>query len=302
MKATAEEEIDHYVVLGLPSGEEGETLTLEDIKKAYKAKSLLCHPDKRPDDRDAANAEFLRLRSSFDILCDDQARRAFDALLRVKRERERERLRRGSDRDSKKRRLEERERRAAEEAEEDPEERRRREVEAASAKLREEVARIRAMHAGRRGAATAASTPPPPAAAAAAASAGVGLDGERTLKVSWEKGGEDYGPARLREIFGRFGEVVDVLMRSKGTKKMRSAFVVMASKDAMVAATKSMSGSLLNPLLVLPLHPMAADNSHSSSVKETEQKPLPTENLVGARYQAFEDNILKKLLQKVCNT
>jgi DnaJ family protein C protein 17 len=35
-------------VLGLPSGEEGAALSVKQIKKAYRAQSLLRHPDKRP--------------------------------------------------------------------------------------------------------------------------------------------------------------------------------------------------------------------------------------------------------------
>ncbi|XP_024156192.1 dnaJ homolog subfamily C member 17-like [Rosa chinensis] len=78
-------QVDHYKVLGLPSGEEGTKLTQIEISKAYRAKALDLHPDKRPEDPHA-NANFQRLKSSYDILKDRNARKLFDASLRAKRE------------------------------------------------------------------------------------------------------------------------------------------------------------------------------------------------------------------------
>ncbi|KAI3898824.1 hypothetical protein MKW92_023387 [Papaver armeniacum] len=74
-------EIDHYAVLGLPSGEEGAKLTQADIKKAYRTKALELHPDKCPDDPNA-NTNFQKLQSSYDILRDEMERKHFDDLLR----------------------------------------------------------------------------------------------------------------------------------------------------------------------------------------------------------------------------
>ncbi|XP_027366498.1 dnaJ homolog subfamily C member 17 [Abrus precatorius] len=278
-------EIDHYTVLGLPSGEEGANLTEKDINKAYKSKALELHPDKRPDDPNAAS-NFQQLRTSYDILKDPKARKLFDDLLRVKRDREL----RQSHRDGKRRKmvsdLEQRERDATAP---DPSVKEREEEARIARQLKEEIARIRAMHAKK--------SPPPPSdakkesAAATAATAGGGsVDQEKVLKVSWEKVGEDYSADMLRELFSKFGEVEDVVI--KGSKKRGSALVVMATKDGAVAATGSVIGHLANPLLVLPLKPaMAADSSTASKTVETERMS----NLVGAGYQAFEDSVLKKL-------
>ncbi|KAK1380175.1 hypothetical protein POM88_026919 [Heracleum sosnowskyi] len=79
---------------------------------------------------------------------------------------------------------------------------------------------------------------------------GYGKVVEKVLKVSWDGIGEEYSVPRLRELFEVFGEVRDVLMSSCKINK-GSAFIVMASKDVVVAATRSVVGYLDNPLLVL---------------------------------------------------
>ncbi|CAL9109244.1 unnamed protein product [Musa textilis] len=113
--AEEDENVDHYAVLGLPSGEEGAKLTLKEIEKAYRNQSRIRHPDKRPNDPNAT-ADFQQLKTSFEVLKDEASRCVFDARLRARRER----LVRDSFLDAKRRKLatdlEERER-AAEAAE-----------------------------------------------------------------------------------------------------------------------------------------------------------------------------------------
>ncbi|KAJ4849516.1 hypothetical protein Tsubulata_021098 [Turnera subulata] len=74
--------IDHYRILGLPSGEEGARLTEREISKAYKLKALGLHPDKRPQDPNA-HANFQKLKASYETLMDPDARRRFDGSLRL---------------------------------------------------------------------------------------------------------------------------------------------------------------------------------------------------------------------------
>lgn len=80
-----EEFVDHYLVLCLPSGEEGSKLSLKQIDKAYRDQSRKRHPDKRPNDPDAT-ADFQRLTTSYEILRDVSSRAVFDAHLRSIRE------------------------------------------------------------------------------------------------------------------------------------------------------------------------------------------------------------------------
>lgn len=285
-----EMEVDHYAILGLPTGEEGAKLSEKEISKAYRSKALELHPDKRLNDPNA-HENFQKLKTSYEILKDEKARKLFDDLLRVKREK----LQRQSQQNSKRRKmmsdLEERERAAFSP---DPTTKARDEEEIIARKLREEIARIRAMQTDK--AKSAAST------LKKGTSTGIkestfggqgGLDKEKLLKVSWEKVGEDYSAQRLREVFEEFGEVEDVVIRSSNKKK-GSALIVMASKDAVVAATGSLCGDLSNPLLVLPLQPVVV--APFQSVQQPVESESPKlSNLVGARYKELEDSVLTKL-------
>lgn len=279
-------EIDHYSVLGLPSGEEGAKLSEKEISKAYKWKALELHPDKRLDDPNA-HANFQKLKSSYEILKDEKARKLFDDLLRVKREKQRRELQSDGKRRKMVSDLEERERSAFGP---DPAGKARKEEEIIARKLKEEIARIRAMRANKGTSATSVPLKKEERSKEAGSNSGVSLDKEKMLKVSWEKGGVDYTAERLREIFLKFGKVEDVLIKS--SKKKGSALVVMASKDAAVACTRSACGDLSNPLLVLPLLPAIP-----TEFRNTHQpvEPDNINNLVGAGYQAFEDSVLEKL-------
>jgi len=49
-----------------------------DIKKAYKEKALKWHPDKNPDNKEAAQQRFAEAASAYDILKDPETRRQYD--------------------------------------------------------------------------------------------------------------------------------------------------------------------------------------------------------------------------------
>ncbi|KAF5204302.1 Wat1-related protein [Thalictrum thalictroides] len=91
--------INHYEVLGFQTSNKNNNnnigggargcilqnltkLTTNQISKAYKSKALELHPDKRPDDPNA-KSEFQQLKSSYDILMDDESRKIFDAHLLI---------------------------------------------------------------------------------------------------------------------------------------------------------------------------------------------------------------------------
>ncbi|CAA3021600.1 dnaJ homolog subfamily C member 17-like [Olea europaea subsp. europaea] len=72
----------------------------KEITKAYRLKALELHPDKRPDDPNAHD-DFQKLTTSYAVLKDEKARKLFDDLLRVKREK----FQRQSQQDSKHRKM-----------------------------------------------------------------------------------------------------------------------------------------------------------------------------------------------------
>ncbi|KAL3655620.1 hypothetical protein CASFOL_000016 [Castilleja foliolosa] len=291
MQSSMDTDVDHYAVLGLPSGEKGASLSEQDINKAYRSRARELHPDKRPDDPDA-HANFLNLQNSYQVLKDEKARKLFDALLTIKREK----IHRQGQHDSKRRRmmsdLEERERSAFAV---DPTMKAQEEEKRIARQLKEEIARIIAMHTKKT---SVVSTPLKKDRGKGSADSGGGGDValDKVLKVSWEKiGVEDYTAQSLKEIFLEFGGVEDVVIKSR--KKKGSALVVMASKDDAMAATGNVLGNLSNPLLVLPLQPAASPVAVSAEKKEADDG-LKLNNLVGAGYKAFEDTVLEKLRKK----
>lgn len=61
-----DEEVDHYVILGLPRGAK---LSEEGIKEAYLSKLVELDPDKRPDDPNA-HRDFLNVCASYKLFRD----------------------------------------------------------------------------------------------------------------------------------------------------------------------------------------------------------------------------------------
>ncbi|XP_047317822.1 dnaJ homolog subfamily C member 17-like [Impatiens glandulifera] len=283
------DELDHYSILGLSSGEEGAKYSDIEIKKAYRKKALELHPDKRQDDKQA-HADIQQLNASYAILKDEKARKLFDDLLRVKQKKilrqsqSQSQSHRDIVRDPKRQKmmsdLEEREQAAFAN---DHVAKAREEEEIIARKLKEEIARIRAMHTK--------AVPSTTSNMKGQEKVGGMKNKEKMLKVSWKKFGEDYTAQRLRELFEKFGKVEAVI---KSSKKRGSALVVMVSKESAFAATGSVSGSLSNPLLVQPLHPVAASTFQVPQEK-FEREEANSSSFVGAGYQAFEDSILKKL-------
>lgn len=74
------QDLDLYELLGVsPTCDEAE------IKKAYRKKALQCHPDKNPDNPNAAK-EFQQLSAVLEILTDEGARKAYDKVLKGRKE------------------------------------------------------------------------------------------------------------------------------------------------------------------------------------------------------------------------
>lgn len=71
-------DVDYYAVFDLTI-----EATREDVKGKYKKMVPLVHPDRNPDDPHAKE-KFQRLQKAYELLMDEQARAAYDAVLRTK--------------------------------------------------------------------------------------------------------------------------------------------------------------------------------------------------------------------------
>ena len=67
-----ERKSNYYDILGIDKN-----ANAEDIKKAYRKKSMLTHPDRNRDDPDA-NSKFQQVSEAYDILSDKQKRQMYD--------------------------------------------------------------------------------------------------------------------------------------------------------------------------------------------------------------------------------
>ena len=72
LAAVAQEE-DYYKVLGVKK-----KATPKEIKKAYRDKALLYHPDKNPKDRETAEKKFQQVAEAYEVLSDEKRRREYD--------------------------------------------------------------------------------------------------------------------------------------------------------------------------------------------------------------------------------
>jgi len=191
-----QEEDNYYVVLEIiPDATE------DIIKKAYKITSKRTHPDKNPNDPDAAR-KFQIVNKAYQILLDPKAKEAFDNVLRARKLRQH----RDSVLDSKRKRmkedLEDRERVCKKQKYDE---------QAAQRKLKLEIERMKQEGSRRR-------------TEEERKKQSTTTKEEETcnlspIKISWNRTTSDYSKERLTSIFEMFGEVDYVVVGEKSKKK-----------------------------------------------------------------------------------
>ncbi|GMH44070.1 hypothetical protein BSKO_12004 [Bryopsis sp. KO-2023] len=215
-----------YELLGLESGVES---TESEIKKAYRKKALVKHPDKNPN---ANPEEFLQIQQAYDLLSDEGAKRALDGLLRARAARE-ERLSHQTEKRRKMRSdLERKERESLEQQE--AETRLKANLKAELDRLREKLEKTQSqkhthIHAPNSNLNSNSSSQLHQKNAE---------ELSRMVKLSWD-GETSFTENELMALFAGLGSIQSVVMKSnkkeKKTKKKKrkggSALLVMASKE-----------------------------------------------------------------------
>ncbi|XBH96402.1 hypothetical protein VPH35_086794 [Triticum aestivum] len=271
MGREGDDDVDHYEVLRLPSGEEGAALSVERIDKAYRTQSRLRHPDKRPDDPNAT-ADFQSLTSSYN-------RREAAARAKARGLKRRKAV---SD-------LEERERAFAAGRGVDPAELAKREEKRNIADIERVLNDFAARTSHVCGSAS--------TSAHVDKKGGTSGNGPKTdegniLKVSWEEGIDYYSAAMLDEIFKQSGTVEDIVIMTKKSRSKGSTLVVMASKLATKTALEN--HSVYNVFLV-PLSVSLVEESDVLPAEST-QAPEPRRcNVVGTGSIDLEERLLRNL-------
>ncbi|XP_020864889.1 dnaJ homolog subfamily C member 17 [Phascolarctos cinereus] len=236
-------QMDLYALLGI-----GEKAADKEVKKAYRQKALTCHPDKNPDNPQAAEL-FHQLSQALEVLTDTAARAAYDKVRKAKKQAA-ERTQKLDERRKKvKLDLEARERQAqAQGSEVEEDSRSTRTLEQEIARLREEGSRqleeqqrlIQEQIRQDREQRLKGKTENPEG------------KGTPKLKLKWKYKKEDetkggYSKDVLLRILQKYGEVLNLVISSR---KTGSAVVEFASVKAAVLAVKNEVGLVNNPLKI----------------------------------------------------
>ncbi|DBB01120.1 hypothetical protein WJX77_003151 [Trebouxia sp. C0004] len=276
------EDQDPYEVLGLTQGHES---TGAQIKKAYRLLALKKHPDKQPNNPNAAT-EFHPIQRAFDLLSDAKARAALDDLYKAKAARKAREAGQSEKRRKMREDLEKRE--GAYQTARNDEQRARNKLKEELNRLRQKEIERRANHAAEVSLtfaqATAQSHQQQQYQAGASASAAeyqpaappqITQELLRTLKVTWDKHSSSYFVDELKHIMGKHGAVEDIVLVESKKRKKGSALVVMQSLEAAQAAAEAVNGSLRNPLLVVPLAKAAGPSNADSNGTQDQSRALP---------------------------
>lgn len=276
------EDQDPYEVLGLTQGHES---TETQIKKAYRLLALKKHPDKQPNNPNAA-AEFHPIQRAFDLLSDAKARAALDDLYRAKAARKAREAGQSEKRRKMREDLEKRE--GAYQTARNDEQRARNKLKEELNRLRQKEVERRANHAAEVSLAFAQATAHPhqqqqyqvDASASAAeyqpaAPPQITQELLRTLKVTWDKHSSSYSVNELQHIMGKHGAVEDIVLVESKKKKKGSALVVMQSLEAAQAAAEAVNGTLRNPLLVVPFAKAAGPTVVDSNATQAQSRASP---------------------------
>ncbi|XP_001359941.3 dnaJ homolog subfamily C member 17 [Drosophila pseudoobscura] len=263
-----------------------------EIRKAYRKRALDCHPDKNPDNPQAAE-RFHELSKALGILTDDTARAAYDKVLRAKKAAELRSKQLDSKRQKLKQELEEREqaalhklhssqpystvRKSDEDVLQEQIERLRRE----GSKLLEEEQQAMKEQLQR----TYAEKHKPQQATFDSA--------QHRIKIKWKTDKGDYSQEKLLKFLKKYGEVVALVMN---TKRGGRAMVELTTREACDMILAYEKGDSSNPLHFEWVTP-PAEEKRSASTAASNHSPLDYEDLVMRKLRQAEER--KRLIAEM---
>ncbi|XP_065338670.1 dnaJ homolog subfamily C member 17 [Cloeon dipterum] len=228
------EDLEIYSILNV-----AEDASVDEIKKAYRKAALQCHPDKNPDNPNAAK-QFIQLASILKLLLDPASRKTYDSLrkarlqakLRVERQ------------DSKRRKLrEDLERRERESASNKYD--RRTEEE----RLKAEIERLRKENARHLEEEVAAMQKKLLEEIEEEAKRAATESSIYRIKLKWKKSNPSYNQETLTELFSKFGPLSAIVVSKKGG----SALLEYSDIHIARLSAQHAAGMPGNPLEVNPI-------------------------------------------------
>ena len=267
--------MDLYLLLEVEADADENT-----IKKAYRKKALKCHPDKNPDNPKAAEL-FHQLSEALTVLTDEEARKAYDNLLKAKKANELRNRKLDAKRKKMKDELEAREKAAFEEKADDvlAGEKLKTEIERlqkeGQRQLEEEQERLRQMLNEEK-----------------VSMRSKAAEGSKKLKVRWK--GSHYDEDRLRQLFCKYGDVGDVVvLENKKEKGKFSALIEMMSGSAAKMAVNIERGDQDHPFKKIELLEDKSEvQSNPTSAPSSFPPPQPQTN-----FNDFESLVMRQLRQ-----
>lgn len=235
--------IDLYGLIGVEI-----SATQSEIRKAYRKKALVCHPDKNPDNPKAAEL-FHELANALEILSDESARAAYDRVLNAKKaaalrhselDSKRKKLIEDLERREKAANLQHQARRHGYATEKSPEEQFKEEMERlrkeGSRLLEEEQELMRKQLAEDR--------------LQKQGSSSQWDSSQHRIKIKWKADKSDdknggYDETNLRNFLKKYGDIVALVISGK---KKGSAVIEFKTQDAAEMAVDYEKGDMNNPL------------------------------------------------------
>merc|ERR1719361_462349 len=292
-------DLDLYLLLDI-SHEASE----KDIKKAYRKKALKCHPDKNPDDPNAAKT-FHQLTEALAVLTDATARKAYDNVLKARKANELRNRQLDQKRKKLKDQLEARESEAAKEVKQKSYDKKsdedklaaeiervmkegRKELEAEQERLQDLIQKEKNIKNEK-----------------SSKSTNFETEASTKLKVRWksidnkkQSSNDLYTVESLKSIFSKYGDVSVVIISESSTAAKGSALIEMTARTSAEMASSMETGFEQAPLKVKLLeHPVpSVANIHMQANTQNENHAFSSQ-YTASNFQDHETLVLRKMRQ-----